>query len=103
LRAEREPWLTVDPKGYVGDPAYDGGTLFKSRVLTLLEADDLRTAVHRTLDIFADAAGLDRGRVQRWAQLHAVQAALHGLRHGFRIARGGPQLGAAHRIRRPPR
>ena len=24
LRGEREPWLAVDPKGYVGDPAYDG-------------------------------------------------------------------------------
>lgn len=31
LRADREPWLAVDPKGFVGDPAYDGGTLLKSR------------------------------------------------------------------------
>jgi streptomycin 6-kinase len=47
LRAGREPWLAVDPKGYAGDPAYDGGTLLKSRALTLLEADDLHKAVHR--------------------------------------------------------
>lgn len=26
LRADREPWLAVDPKGCAGDPAYDGGT-----------------------------------------------------------------------------
>ncbi|WP_327270379.1 aminoglycoside phosphotransferase family protein [Streptomyces sp. NBC_01218] len=25
LRAEREPWPAVGPKGYPGDPAYDGG------------------------------------------------------------------------------
>ncbi|KJS51935.1 kinase, partial [Streptomyces rubellomurinus subsp. indigoferus] len=31
LRSDREPWLAVDPKGYVGDPAYDAGTLLKSR------------------------------------------------------------------------
>jgi len=92
LRADREPWLAVDPKGYVGDPANDGGTLLKSRALTLLEADDLRKAVHRVLDVFAEAAELDRERVQRWAQLHAVQAAFWGRRHGFRIARGGPRL-----------
>ncbi|MFD5114680.1 aminoglycoside phosphotransferase family protein [Streptomyces sp. NPDC058391] len=92
LRADREPWLAVDPKGYVGDPAYDGGTLLKTRALTLLAADDLRTAVHRLLDIFAEAAELDRERVQRWAQLHAVQAAFWGRRHGFRIARNGPRL-----------
>ncbi|MFE4912663.1 aminoglycoside phosphotransferase family protein [Streptomyces sp. NPDC056652] len=92
LRADREPWLAVDPKGYAGDPAYDGGTLLTSRALTLLAADGLGKAAHRTLDIFAEAAELDRERVRRWAQLHAVQAAFRGRRHGFRIARGGPRL-----------
>ncbi|MFG2923679.1 aminoglycoside phosphotransferase family protein [Streptomyces sp. NPDC048305] len=92
LRADREPWLAVDPKGYVGDPAYDAGTLLKARALTLLEADDLRKAVHRALDVFAEAAELDRERVQRWAQFHAVQAAYWGRRHGFRTARSGPRL-----------
>lgn len=66
LRAGREPWLAVDPKGYVGDPAYDGGTLLKYRALMLLEADELRKAVHRVVDIFTETAELDRERVQRW-------------------------------------
>ncbi|MBE1581796.1 aminoglycoside phosphotransferase family protein [Nonomuraea angiospora] len=92
LRADREPWLAVDPKGHAGDPAYDGGTLLKSRALTLLEADDLRKALHRTLDVFAEAAELDRERTRRWAQFHAVQAAFWGRRHGFRVARDGPRL-----------
>ncbi|WP_222871348.1 aminoglycoside phosphotransferase family protein [Nonomuraea sp. PA05] len=67
LRAGREPWLAVDPKGYVGDPAYDGGTLLKSLAFKLAETDDLGAAVHRVLDVFAGAAGLDRERVRRWA------------------------------------
>ncbi|MFF3691253.1 aminoglycoside phosphotransferase family protein [Streptomyces sp. NPDC002187] len=92
LRADREPWLAVDPKGYAGDPAYDGGTLLKSRALTLVAADDPAKAVHRILDIFAEAAELDRERARRWAQFHAVQAAFWGRRHGFRIARSGPRL-----------
>lgn len=65
---------------------------YSSRALTLLEADDLRKAVHRTLDVFAEAAEVDRERAQRWAQFHAVRAAFWGRRHGFRIARSGPQL-----------
>ncbi|WP_037678725.1 aminoglycoside phosphotransferase family protein [Streptomyces griseus] len=94
LRADREPWLAVDPKGHVGDPAYDGGTLLKSRLPALLAAQDvdLPKAIHRILDLFAEAAELDRERVGRWAQFHAVRAAFHGRRHGFRIARGGPRL-----------
>ncbi|WP_433894358.1 aminoglycoside phosphotransferase family protein [Streptomyces sp. CA-111067] len=92
LRADREPWLAVDPKGYVGDPAYDGGTLLKARALTLLEADDPRRAAYRVLDVFAETAELDRERVQGWACFHAVRAAFWGRRHGFRMARGGEVL-----------
>ncbi|MBB5938323.1 aminoglycoside phosphotransferase family protein [Streptomyces zagrosensis] len=93
LRADREPWLAVDPKGCAGDPAYDAGTLLKSRALTLFEADDLPKALRRALDVFTEAAELDRVRVQRWAQFHAVQGAFWGRRHGFRVARGGLDLG----------
>uniref|UniRef100_A0AAU2K2P0 Aminoglycoside phosphotransferase family protein n=1 Tax=Streptomyces sp. NBC_00049 TaxID=2903617 RepID=A0AAU2K2P0_9ACTN len=92
LRADREPWLAVDPKGYAGDPAYDCGTLLRSRALTLIEADDLRKAAHRILDVFAEAAEVDRERAGRWAQFHAVQAAFWGRRHGFRVARSGSRL-----------
>ncbi|RMI31633.1 aminoglycoside phosphotransferase family protein [Streptomyces triticirhizae] len=92
LRAEREPWLAVDPKGLVGDPAYDGGTLLKSRALALLGANDLGRAVHRVVDAFAEAAELERERVRRWAQFHAVQGVFWARRHGVRIARGGEEL-----------
>lgn len=94
LRADREPWLVVDPKGYVGDPAYDAGMIIKWRPLRLLPPGDLRKAVQRLLAIFAEAAELDRERAHRWAQFHAVRAAFWGRRHGFRTARSRPQLDA---------
>ena len=89
LRASREPWLAVDPKGYVGDPAYDGGTFLQTFLLRLLEADDPPTALRRALDVFAEAAQLDPERIRRWAQLRVVQAAFWGRRHGFQPARSG--------------
>ncbi|MCP2335705.1 aminoglycoside phosphotransferase family protein [Actinomadura rupiterrae] len=94
LRADREPWLAIDPKGHAGDPAYDVGALLKSRALSLLQSDDHAKAFNRALDIFADAAELDRDRVHRWAQFHAVRAAFHARTHGFTIARTGPDLEA---------
>ncbi|MFE6778529.1 aminoglycoside phosphotransferase family protein [Streptomyces sp. NPDC057702] len=90
LRADREPWLAIDPKGYVGDPAYDAGALLTSRALPLLASGDLDGGLRRAVEVFAEAAGLDRVRVRRWAQLQAVQAAFWGRRHGFTVARGGP-------------
>ncbi|MFV0137864.1 aminoglycoside phosphotransferase family protein [Streptomyces sp. HMX87] len=92
LRADREPWLAVDPKGCAGDPAHDTGTLLTSRAFQLLAADDLRRAAHRVIDVFAEAAELDRERARRWCQFHAVQAAFGGRRRGFRVARRGPLL-----------
>ncbi|WP_424217200.1 aminoglycoside phosphotransferase family protein (plasmid) [Streptomyces sp. BI20] len=94
LPAEREPWLAVDPKGLVGDPAYDVGALLKSRVPSILPLADPAAGVRRVLDLFADTAELDPGRVRRWAQFHIVRAAFWGRRHGFRVTRGG-ELDAA--------
>ncbi|MFJ7625943.1 aminoglycoside phosphotransferase family protein [Streptomyces sp. NPDC097595] len=84
---------SIQNKGYVGDPAYDAGALMKSRAYALARTgEDLARAAHRIVDVFADAAELERERVRRWAQLHAVQAAFWARRHGFRVARGGPEL-----------
>jgi len=30
LRSEREPWLVIDPKPFVGDPAYDANSTFST-------------------------------------------------------------------------
>jgi len=84
LRADREPWLAVDPKGYAGDPAYDVRMVVAWRPLRLLGPRDLPGALRRGLDVFADSAELDPVRVRRWAQFHAVHASLWGRRHGFR-------------------
>ncbi|MGW7684641.1 aminoglycoside phosphotransferase family protein [Kribbella sp. NPDC054772] len=96
LRADREPWLAVDPKGYVGDPAYDGATLLLPRVLPYLDSHldsgDLAKPLQRELEIFAEAAELHPVRVRRWAQFRCVQGAYHGRRNGFGRARGGAFL-----------
>lgn len=92
LRSDREPWLAVDPKGCAGDPAYDAGTLLKARALTLVAAPDPVKAMLRFLEVFAEAAELNYEQVHRWSQLHAVQTAFWGRRHGFRRSRSDPDL-----------
>ena len=88
LNAEREPWLVVDPKGLVGDPAYDGGTFLKTYGPTLLAKGNRDRAVFRCLDTFAEAAELDRERVRRWAHYRAVESALWRRRHRYVRSRG---------------
>lgn len=82
LRAEREPWLAIDPKGYVGDPAYDAIKMLRGRVDNLFGTGNLRAALLRRLNVFSDAAELDRDRVRRWAQMRAVMSAQWGRQNG---------------------
>jgi streptomycin 6-kinase len=76
LAAEREPWLAIDPKGIAGDPAYDAFTVIHSPRLLL-------TSGHRrALDIFCEAAEIDRERARRWALVRTVRSVVWGRRHG---------------------
>ncbi|MFF2083407.1 aminoglycoside phosphotransferase family protein [Nocardia sp. NPDC058176] len=79
LAGDREPWLAIDPKGYVGDPAYDTITVIRSyRFAPLLFTPDPAPGVLRGLDLFCEAARIDRTRARRWAQVRAVRSALWG-------------------------
>ncbi len=68
LAAVRAPWLAIDPKPYVGDPAYDVTQHIFNRVfLTGADAGALAARMARLLD-------LDHGRVLRWLFARAVEA-----------------------------
>ncbi|MDP9177799.1 MAG: aminoglycoside phosphotransferase family protein [Gemmatimonadota bacterium] len=60
LRAEREPWLVIDPKPFVGDRAYDA----TPHLLNCRER--LRSRPHETIKSFADLLEVDHERVRRW-------------------------------------
>jgi streptomycin 6-kinase len=60
VRAEREAWLVIDPKPFVGDPAYDATQhLLNCR-------DRLRLDPDKTIRSFADLAGIEHERVRLW-------------------------------------
>jgi streptomycin 6-kinase len=66
LRSRREPWLVIDPKPFVGDPAYDATQhLFNCAVR--LHADP-----EETISRFADLLGVDRERVRLWTFARAA-------------------------------
>jgi streptomycin 6-kinase len=63
LRAEREPWLAIDSKPIVAEPAYDAVPAVRD-----LGAGGRITAAemrHR-LDALSEQLGVDRERVRRW-------------------------------------
>ncbi len=60
LRAQREPWLVIDPKPFIGDRAYDATQhLFNCKERTL-------AAPGATIRRFADLLEVDHERVRLW-------------------------------------
>ena len=70
LAAEREPWLVIDPKPYVGDPAFD----VLQHALNCPQR--LRTAPLALVDRLAGLLDLDRDRLRAWLFARCVVAAL---------------------------
>ena len=60
LRAQREPWLVIDPKPFYGDPAYDA----TQHLLNCKER--LRSKPKSTIGRFADLLDVDPERVRLW-------------------------------------
>jgi streptomycin 6-kinase len=86
LRAEREPWLVIDPKPFVGDPAYDATQhLLNCRAR-------LQTDPRGTVTRFAELLDVDAERVGLW--LFARVAA------GPRAAWGADDVALARLLRR---
>ncbi|HEV3279097.1 MAG TPA: aminoglycoside phosphotransferase family protein [Terriglobia bacterium] len=66
LRSKREPWLVIDPKPFVGDPAYDlTQHLFNCSVRLRSDPDGM---IRR----LADLAGLDHERIRLWTFARAA-------------------------------
>ena len=66
LRSEREPWLVIDPKPFVGDPTYDA-------TQHLFNCDArLRSDPDRAICRIADLLGLDRERLRLWTFARAA-------------------------------
>ena len=68
LRAEREPWLVIDPKPFIGDPAYDA----TQHLLNCI--DRVRSQPEDTIRRFSDLLELDAERVRLWTFARAAAA-----------------------------
>ena len=73
LRAEREPWLAIDPKPIAGERAFDVASLLRDRRWSIR-----RDVVERRLDLLVSELGLDRERMRGWGVVHALYWGVDG-------------------------
>lgn len=75
-------WKAIDPKGVVGEPAYEVGALLRNPVPALLDAPRPRRLLERRLDRLSAALALDRERLRAWAAVQAVLSAVWAVEGG---------------------
>jgi streptomycin 6-kinase len=76
LRAAREPWLVIDPKGVAGEREFEVGPLMYNPWQRLLEWPNLKAILSRRVDILVEVLGFDRQRLLGWALVGAVLSML---------------------------
>ena len=69
LSARRAMWLAIDPKGIVGEPAFEAAQFL------LNPSPPPKHVLARRLDIFSEALGLDRARLRGWGLIKAMLSA----------------------------
>ncbi len=88
LSSERSGWLAIDPKGLVGEPAYETGAMLRNFLPELLEMPDPKRILARRVDQFSEELGFDRARIRGWGLSQAVLAAWWGIEDNGQLGEG---------------
>ncbi|WP_344130506.1 aminoglycoside phosphotransferase family protein, partial [Luedemannella flava] len=92
LRADREPWLAIDPHGLVGDPGYEAGALLYNPDPDDTD-DGLLSLVLPRVEVVAHGLELSADRVAAWGFVKAVLSQVWTVEDGGRP--GGRPLAVA--------
>ena len=69
-----ETWVVIDPKGVIGEPAYEVAAFIRNPIPELLNHVDATTIIHNRITYFAEALTLHSGRIIDWCFVQAVLA-----------------------------
>lgn len=81
LRAERGPWLAIDPKPLIAERAFDAASLLRDRREELMRDPTPARRIRRRLDQLTDELDLDRERLRGWGMVHALAWGFSGHTH----------------------
>ncbi len=88
LSSERNGWLAIDPKGLIGEPAYETGAILRNFLPELLEQPDPKQILARRVDQFSEELGFDRTRIRGWGLSQAVLSAWWGVEDSGQLGEG---------------
>jgi streptomycin 6-kinase len=86
LRSGEDDWVAIDPKGVIGEPAYEPGALLRNRLPSSGDPAETRAILRRRIAILSEVMEIDAERIRAWAEAQAVLSAVwsvEDLGHGW--------------------
>jgi streptomycin 6-kinase len=68
-------WKVIDPKGVIGDPAFEAAAWLRNPCDRILQVHNLSEVLHRRLQIIADITDLDPQKLKAWSFCGCVLSA----------------------------
>lgn len=99
LAAKREAWLAIDPKGVIGEPAYEVGAWLRNPLPKLLAMPNPQKILSDRLDLFSRELGCDRDRLCSWAFAQSVLSICWSLEDNENEESWAPMLVCADLLR----
>ena len=70
-----DSWLAIDPKGVIGDPAYEAARFQHNPIPRFLSLENPKTVAERRSEILASILEVDGARLLAWAFFDVMMAA----------------------------
>lgn len=82
LKGAEENWITIDPKGVIGEPAFEVGPLVFNPIPDLIHWPELKIVLSRRLAILAEILELERKHLAAWSYVRMVLSAIWDVEEG---------------------
>ena len=75
ILSDNARWRAIDPKGVMGESAYEVGTFIRNPTQLLIEHEYAQAIITNRINLFAELMRIDRQRIKDWSYVQAVLAA----------------------------
>ena len=74
ILSKSNDWIIIDPKGMIGDPAYEIAAFMRNPIPELLSQSNIIELMHRRIKSFAHILNMDEKRIAQWSFIGTILA-----------------------------
>ncbi len=77
-----ENWIVIDPKGVIGEPAYEVAAFIRNPFPDLLNGQNMAEIIHNRINTFSNILNISKARIAGWCFVQTVLSWIWALEDG---------------------